>query len=97
MTGMRLEWVEMGALDEGGVFDATEVVEGVKHTGGMRTRQEGGIQENVEDHIEGTPSNGPGHGVSGGAGLGACEVAGGGEDPPVDAPAIVQQIAYGYL
>ncbi len=72
-------------------------MEGVKHTGGIGTRQEGGIQENVEDHIEGTPSNGPGHGVSGGAGLGAGEVAGGGEDPPVDAPAIVQQIAYGYL
>ncbi len=38
-----------------------------------------------------------GHGVSGGAGLGAGEVAGGGENPPVDAPAIVQQIAYSYL
>jgi hypothetical protein len=29
--------------------------------------------------------------------LGAGEVAGGGQDPPVDTPAIVQQIAYGYL
>jgi hypothetical protein len=38
-----------------------------------------------------------GHSVGGGAGLGAGEVAGGGEDPPVDTPAIVQQIAYGYL
>ena len=38
-----------------------------------------------------------GHSVSGGAGLGAGEVAGGGEDPPVDTPAIVQQIAYGDL
>jgi hypothetical protein len=87
------------------------VVEGANHTGGIEARQEGGIRENVENHIGGTENLAPiavcrnipqqtvqvGHGVSGGAGLAAGEVAGGGEDPPVEAPAIVQQLAYGYL
>ena len=87
------------------------MVEGANDTRGVGTRQEGGIRENVKDHVGGTEYLPPiamgrhipqqtvefGHSVSGGAGLGAGEVAGGGEDPPVDTPAIVQQIVYGDL
>ncbi len=87
------------------------MVEGANDTRGVGARQEGGIRENVEDHVGGTENLAPiavcrdipqqtfefGHGVGGGAGLGAGEVTGGGEDPPVDALAIVQQIACGDL
>ncbi len=80
------------------------MVKGAHDTRGVGARQEGGIRENVEDHIGGAENLAPiavsrdiaqqtvelGHGVEGGAGLGAGEVAGGGEDPPVDTPAIVQ-------
>jgi hypothetical protein len=100
-----------GCIDEGGVRDTTEVVKGAHDTCGVGARQEGGIRENVEDHV-GVAENIAliavsrdisqqtvelGHGVGGGAGLGPGEVAGGGQDPSVDTPAIVQQIAYGYL
>ncbi len=87
------------------------MMEAAHDTHGVGARQEESIRENVKDHIGGAENLAPiavsrdisqktlelGHGVSGDAGLGAGEVAGGGQDPPVDAPAIVQQIAYGYL
>ncbi len=53
MTGMQLEWVDMGGVDEGGVFDSTEVVEGANYICGIGARQEGGIRENVENMLEG--------------------------------------------
>jgi hypothetical protein len=102
---------EDGYVDEGGVGDSAEVVEGAHDTRGVGARQEGGIGENVQDHVRGAENLSPiavsrdiaqqtaelGHGVDRGAKLGAGKVASGGQDPPVDAPAIVQQIAYGYL
>jgi hypothetical protein len=87
------------------------VVEGAHDTRGVGASQEGAIRENVQDYVRGAENLSPiavsrdkaqqtvelCHGMSGGAGLGAGEVAGGGQDPSVDALAIVQQIAYDYL
>jgi hypothetical protein len=113
MTGVRLEWVEMGALTKVGSEtrqrwwkEPTTLV-----ALGRDKKEASERTSRTKDHVGGTENLAPiamgrhipqqtvefGHSVSGGAGLGAGEVAGGGENPPVDTPAIVQQIAYGDL
>jgi hypothetical protein len=111
MMGMRLEWVEMGALTKVGSEtrqrwwkepttlvalgrDKKEASERTSRTisEGRKILRPFAVSRDISQQTVEL-----GHGVGGGAGLGAGEVTGGGQDPPVDAPAIVQQIAYGYL